>query len=142
MVNRIGLVSLDDQYILSTPPQSPSLREEASLLACMPHARVTDVAGLERTSSAQHGPLQQGMSAMLEAATSHVPCCPDMQGLLSELRKAHHSNLRLQNGTLSLIASHVRLLRAVDLQYGLLRCAVHLHCGSRMVSLLTLSLIA
>ncbi len=47
-------------------------------------------------------------------AVQHVSLSTDLQSLHEELREAHRSSLRLQDSTLSLIASHVRLWPALS----------------------------
>ena len=76
----------------------------------MSHPCVIRNAGLAGLSSAQAGPLQQGMSVMLTDAVQDVSHGADLQSLHAELRDMRDGNQRLQEGTLSLIASHVRPL--------------------------------
>ena len=114
--------------------QRAAIRSEAcsvtpsigSVVACMSRPCVTPCAGPEGPSSAQVGPLQQGMSAMLGDAVQQVSCRTDMHSLHGELHEAHRSNQRLQDGILSLIASHVRLLPALGSA-----CAAHHACTPR-----------
>jgi len=110
----------------STPNLYPSV---GSVVACMSQPCVTPCAGIEGLSSAQAGPLQQGISAMLGDAVQDVSLCTDLQSLHDELREAHRSSLRLQDGTLSLIASHVRLLPALG--------SITLRCASAFLNSLT-----
>ena len=88
---------------------SPSTRWPRRSAPILSYLRLTGSAPVEVGHA---GPLQQGLTAMSCATAPDCPPGGHVQRLRAELCRATELNLRQQDGTLSLIASHVRIALA------------------------------
>ena len=122
-------------------PPPPPPRPPASRPCCSgAFSRVVLRCAGSCTAGCGHtGPLQQGLAAITGAAAPPSPGSSDLRRMHAELCQAKQQTIRLQDGALSLIASHVRGLLdparlGVLLVATLLRCML-LHQRSGLAQL-------